>query len=233
MKNAIYWNALWLNVTEYGGQKSNLSEDIKVKFYDLIEKVIVKKGECFLTSEDLESEHLKKGSKYAQRHYYEAKHGKRYALEFFCSKHNLYEYNQEIAISLEDIDESEYMFITLLYFSFNSKSIVDVEAWFELHNSTLNFGKNKSSKFKEFLNAMMNYKELFSEDMYNGVIRQLGGNYLLSSDVYSTTIQVEQNNLALIQNNKVEVTEEFHTYNETVQHFHPDKETDVKLRGIC
>ena len=232
MKNAIYWNHLWLNVTECAGKESNLSEDIKVMFYDLIEPVIVHKGEHFLTTEDLESEYIKNDSKYAKRHYFEVKHGVRYELEFFCSNHNLYEYNQELIISLEDIDESEYVFLVLLYYSFNSKTIIDVESWFEWHNSILGFGKDKTSKFKEFLNNLMHYKELFSDNLYKGLIRQLGGSYLLGSDLYNTNIHVEQNNLALIQNNKVEVTEEFHSYNETVQNFYPDQEKIVELKVI-
>jgi len=232
MKNAIYWNHLWLNVTECAGKESNLSEDIKVMFYDLIEPVIVYKGEHFLTTEDLESEYIKNDSKYAKRHYFEVKHGVRYELEFFCSNHNLYEYNQELIISLEDIDESEYVFLVLLYYSFNSKTIIDVESWFESHNSILGFGKDKTSKFKEFLNNLMHYKELFSDNLYKGLIRQLGGSYLLGSDVYNTNIHVEQNNLALIQNNKVEVTEEFHNYNETVQNFYPDQEKIVEVKVV-
>ena len=59
MKNAIYWNHLWLNVTECAGKESNLSEDIKVMFYELIEPVIVHKGEHFLTTEDLNLSILK------------------------------------------------------------------------------------------------------------------------------------------------------------------------------
>ena len=169
MKNVIYWNDLWLNVTESGGKESNLPDDIKVKFYNLVEDVIVKNGEYFLTTEDLESEYIKNDSKYAKRHYFEVKHGVRYELEFFCSNHNLYEYNQELIISLEDIDESEYVFLVLLYYSFISKTIIDVESWFDSHNSILGFGKDKTSKFKEFLNALMHYKELFSDDLYKGL----------------------------------------------------------------
>jgi len=74
MKNVIYWNDLWLNVTESGGKESNLPDDIKVKFYNLVEDVIVKNGEYFLTTEDLESEYIKNDSKYAKRHYFEVKH---------------------------------------------------------------------------------------------------------------------------------------------------------------
>jgi hypothetical protein len=232
MKNAIYWNHLWLNVTECAGKESNLSEDIKVMFYDLIEPVIVYKGEHFLTTEDLESEYIKNDSKYAKRHYFEVKHGVRYELEFFCSNHNLYEYNQELIISLEDIDESEYVFLVLLYYSFNSKTIIDVESWFESHNSILGFGKDKTSKFKEFLNALMHYKELFSDDLYKGLMRQLGGSYLLDSNVYNTNVHVEQNNLTLTQNNTIELTEEVHNYSEIVHNFHPDKDVELKVINL-
>jgi hypothetical protein len=74
----------------------------------------------------------------------------------------------------------------------------------------------------------MNYKELFSDDLYKGLMRQLGGSYLLDSNVYNTNVHVEQNNLALIQNNTVEVTEEYHNYTETVQNFHPDSNHNSK-----
>lgn len=232
MKDTIYLNHLWLNVTESAGKESNLSEDIKVKFYNLIEPVIVNKGEHFLTTEDLESEYVKNDSKYAKRHYFEVKNGVRYEMEFFCSNHNLYEYNQELVISLEDIDGLEYIFLLLLYFSFNYKSIDDVEAWFETHNSILGLGKDKTLKFKEFLNAIMNYKELFSDDLYKRIMRQLGGSYLLDSDVYNTNVHIEQDNLTLTQNNTVELTEEVHNYTETVQNFYPDKEKDVEFKVI-
>ena len=228
MKNTIYWNHLWLNVTEFGGKESSLSDDIKVKFYDLIESVIVNKGEYFLTSELLEKEFSDNDSTYARRHYTEVKNGVRYEMEFFCSNHNLYEYNQEFVIELVGgVDESVYMFLVVLYFSFNSKSIIDVEGWFESHNSILGFGKEKTSRFKEFLSALMNYKTLFSDDLYKGIVRQLGGGYLLDNDVYNTNFHVKQNNLALIQNNIVELTEEFHTNNETVHNFHPDEQEKI------
>ena len=232
MKNDIYWNELWQDISDYGGHKSNLSKDIKVKFYDLFEAIIVKKGESFLTSKNLENEHLANDSNYAKRHYNDVKHGSRFELEFFCSKHNLYQYNQEIIVSLEDIDESDYVFLVVLYYSFNSKSILDVESWFECHNGILGFGLNKTSNYKEFLNALMHYKELFLDDIYKGLMLQLGGSHLLSNDFYQTNVNVEQNNLTLTQNNTIELTQEVHNYSEIIHNFYPDKDVELKVINL-
>lgn len=232
MTNVIYWNQLWQHVTEYGGKKTNLSDEIKEKFYDLIELVIVKKGDYFLTSDDLENEYTPLRSNYARRHYDEVRNHKRNKLEYFISKHNLYEYNQEIIVSIEDVDELEYMFIVVLYYSFNYKSIIDVGVWLDAHNSTLGLNKDGSSNYKEFLQVLVNYKELFLEDVYNGVVSVLGGNYLINADVYNTNIHIEQNNLTQSQINTVEVTEEYHNYNETVQNFYPDQEKEVEVKVI-
>jgi len=231
MKNTIYWNHLWLNVTEFGGKKSSLSDDIKVKFYDLIEFAITNKDEPFIVTEDLEREYELQISKRVEKLYSEAEKVSRYRRDFFGNKHNLYEYNQEFVIELNGtVGKSEYMFLVLLYLSFNSKSIPNIESWFETHNSILGYATNDATKFKEVLNALLNYKALFSDDLYKGIVRQLGGGHLLDNDVYNTNIQIEQNNLALIQNNKIEVTKEFHTYNETVHNFHPAQEKIVEVK---
>ena len=229
MKNTIYWNHLWLNVTEFGGKKSSLSDDIKVKFYDLIEFAITNKDEPFIVTEDLEREYELQISKRVEKLYSEAEKESRYRRDFFGNKHNLYEYNQELVIELKGtVGKSEYVFLVLLYLSFNSKLIPNIESWFETHNSILGYGNNDATKFKEVLNALLNYKALFSDDLYKGIVRQLGGGHLLDNDVYNTNIQIEQNNLALIQNNKIEVTKEFHTYNEPVHNFHPDSNHNSK-----
>jgi|GEM_PF-4797240 len=231
MNKDIYWNDLWLNVSEFCGKKSHLPESVKNRFYDLIEHVIIKKGDCFLTSEDLEREYVVKDSNYSRRHYDEVKKLSRFKRDYFVSKHNLYQYNQELVISLEDINDLDYMFLMLLHYSFNSKSIPNRLSWFEYQNSILGYSNDDSSKFTEIVEALMVYKQLLAEDLYKDTMRQLGGAFLLDGVVPQTNIQIN-NSIDFTQNNNLEINQESFTYNETVQNFYPDHKKDEVIPVI-